>query len=399
MKIDPTKAVVPNLLLLMNEVNPTKPMTDQLVTFGDPVAFTDPSGVSNSKITVTAIKNKGYRDSVTIAYRRLSFAQAFPAMADTWVVAEADTIAAVTARLVAAMGVLSSEFIINAGVPITLPTLTNQTVNVTIAAKNNSKLFLTTASKTVTLKMTLPIVEVTYSGIGNNLNTLTLLNSPTAIADYRLTITGVIGSTSTSSPALTIGVLPTGSVMTLINKGTIQGMGGQGGPYTGPGLPGGDAINALMNFSYDTGTGKTFGGGGGGGGCAQSWPGLAGLGSGYLRAAGGGGSGVSAGPIGTGTAVMTVGTVTSQPTVGTSTAGGNGAVCTNTGNTTQNSKGGNGGAPGAAGTAGVATFGTAGSTTITNFPGGAAGKAINLNGKTVTFIAGNNSTQIKGLVA
>jgi hypothetical protein len=399
MKINPAIAVIPNMIALLNDRYPTKSFTAQQVTFGTPSAWTDPTGKNNTQIPITAVKNKGYSGTATINYKRLTIPQVYPTLATSWPVAPLDTIAVVTARITAALSTLSTELTINGGVALTLPTISNRSITVAITVVTGSKIIIPAATLSITLVYTPPIVTVTYSTSGNNLNTLTMLSNPTAVCDYRLTISGTIGSTSTATPALTVGVLPAGSLMTIILTGRIQGAGGAGGAYTAAGGSGGTAIKALMAFSIDTSAGLIYGGGGGGGGCAQSWNGLAGLGAGYLRAAGGGGSGNAVGIIGTGTAVQTAGTVISQPVAGTAAAGGAGAVTRNTGNTSQYSYGGAGGAPGVAGTAGVATYGTAGTSTLTNFAGGAAGKAIDFNSQTVTISAGNNSTQIKGIAA
>lgn len=388
---------MPNLLALLREANPAASvLTEQNVTFGDPVAFNDPTGINNTKITVTAIKNKGYSGSVTIAYKRVTLDQTYPLMSTVQSVAKTDTVNSVTTRLTTALGALANELVLNNGAAITLPSMSNLTVQTPLAAKALSKLFLPTTSKTISLKMTLPIVEVTYSGNGNNLNTLTLLNNPTAIADYRLTVTGNVGSTSVANPALTVGALPAGSTMTLIVKGTVQGMGGAGGNYNSAGGVGGPAIKALMNFSLDTSVGKVLGGGGGGGGCQQVF-GL--LNVNWLRSAGGGGAGNAVGPAGTGTALAGLGLQTNQSaTAGTATVGGLGAKTSSMTDATQNSQAGSGGAPGAVGSSGIASKGTS-TATVTNYPGGNPGKAIDLSGFTVTYIAGNNTTQIKGQVA
>lgn len=395
MKIDPSKTSFTNLVALVTERNPQAKLNSNNVSFGAASPLTDATGVSNSQITLTATKNLGYSDSVVIKYKRVTFDQAYPSFPNTFAVAAADTAAAVTARITAALGTLTSEFTINSGNAITLPTAVNQSVNVTITAKTTSKIFQPGASKTITLQFTLPIVAVTYSGTGNNLNTLALLNNPTAIADYRLTITGTIGSTSTANPALTVGALPAGSKMTLINAGKIQGCGGVGAAYNAAGLPGGNALKALMDFDVDTAAGFLYAGGGGGGGAGQTFTG----GLNWLRAAGGGGSGNAAGAVGTGTAIAGLGLQTNNAaTAGSATAGGVGAKVSSMSDATQYSQGGQGGGPGAAGASGVASKGTSTATTA-SFAGGAAGKAIDLNGKVVTFIAGNNTTQIKGAVA
>jgi hypothetical protein len=81
-----------------------------------------------------------------------------------------------------------------------------------------------------------------------------------------------VSSTSVTQPAFTIGTLPTGSVVAIINNGQIMGRGGNGGvaedpsanpPLSGAGVKGGDAIN-LTEKTQILNNGYIFGGGGGG---------------------------------------------------------------------------------------------------------------------------------------
>jgi hypothetical protein len=89
----------------------------------------------------------------------------------------------------------------------------------------------------------------------------------------------VIGSLSTSTPALDTGTFPVGSIVKIINNGSILGAGGKGGDggayYYGdgctlgalakPGAPGGPALRAQVSVTI-VNNGKIWGGGGGGGG-------------------------------------------------------------------------------------------------------------------------------------
>lgn len=80
----------------------------------------------------------------------------------------------------------------------------------------------------------------------------------------------IIGSNSTGTPAFTTGSFPAGSVLTIVNNGTIVGRGGNGGAWGSAtvatnGDDGGDA----MIFTLDaTLTNNNLIGGGGGGGAS-----------------------------------------------------------------------------------------------------------------------------------
>lgn len=74
---------------------------------------------------------------------------------------------------------------------------------------------------------------------------------------------------SPSSPAITVGALPSGSSVSIVNNGYVYGAGGNGGKGNGnAGADGGDAISfgGAYAVSIDNTNGYVFGGGGGGGG-------------------------------------------------------------------------------------------------------------------------------------
>ncbi len=181
----------------------------------------------------------------------------------------------------------------------------------------------------------------------------------------------VIGSSSTSSAAFSTGSFPSGSSITLINQGRIQGAGGKGGnghsstSLAYPGDPGGAALYLSTAVSIDNSTGEIWGGGGGGAGSAYFMFGAAG---------GGGGAGFVPGPGGTGY---------KPGSSGTTEAGGVGGTITAT------LYGGRGGAPGEAGEYGL-FFGTPKGT------GGAAGAAIVSNNHDINWLGGGNSPRVKG---
>ncbi|MCZ2356838.1 MAG: hypothetical protein LC115_09175 [Bacteroidia bacterium] len=128
----------------------------------------------------------------------------------------------------------------------------------------------------------LPCYELYVNNTTNNYSVSTDLyatyptaptNSPVCVVVY--VRPGVnVGSSTTASSAMTTGSLPTGSIVGVVNDGSIIGKGGDGGTaydpaqgWTGNGTDGGHALNltaktAILNNGY------LFGGGGGGGSAA-----------------------------------------------------------------------------------------------------------------------------------
>lgn len=241
---------------------------------------------------------------------------------------------------------------------------------------------------------------VIISGSANNQNLRTIYNAvfsdvPSgnrAVITFIINAGVVLGSTSTATPALTTGSWPSGTRLILVNRGRIQGMGGNGGnggtdsitpncPRTN-GTPGGPALEATFPISVDNSLGQIWSGGGGGGGGVEGDSCCSGGGGG-----GGGGAGSSAG---TGGTTTTCG-FTFQPGVagnpGTSLAGGSGGNggtfggCTGSGG-----RGGDGGGPGLAGANASAESGCALSSGVAVGLGAAAGNYINGN-SFVTWLA------------
>lgn len=268
-----------------------------------------------------------------------------------------------------------------------------------------------------------------------NVNLFTLLGSPTDAVDATVTISaGVkVSSTSTGTAAIDTGTgWNASSTIKIVNFGSIIGRGGDGGKGVGfdaswnrietgvNGNVGGHAINLQRSISIDnTASGKIFGGGGGGGGglgYAYSYDGT----TGYTMQGGGGGGGAGGGAGGTrnpllkgtnkfygadGAAGSTSGTGTSgvgaAGSISTSNAGGaGGGSAGGSGGfganyVVANLKAGGGGGGGGYGSAG-GNGGGAGFVGFTVGIAGAAGNAIKRNGNSVTWIAGNNATQVKG---
>jgi hypothetical protein len=235
-------------------------------------------------------------------------------------------------------------------------------------------------------------VLLTVSSNQNKLNLFTLAGSPAAAGTYVVTVNSgiTIYSDDTGTAALTVGAFPAGSTVRIVNNGDIIGMGGNGGgttlSATSAGSPGGNAIQLSTGYAVeiDNTSGNIWGGGGGGG--AGRW------GNGNaLGGTGGGGASSNQSPSARGTLPGGYGPNTAAD--GNRTGGGNGGDGLNdpcVGDTGQ--PGGAGGTHGAAGNSGSGS--AAGPTGSRS--GGAAGKAINLNGNSVTWLGGNNGTQVKG---
>lgn len=217
----------------------------------------------------------------------------------------------------------------------------------------------------------------TISSNANNVNLYTIAGSPSSAGSYFFTISPgvIIGSLSTAQPALATGIFPVGSSLTLVNNGSIEGMGGNGGSGGiaspgGTGSTGGPAIIVSHSIAIDNTNGNIFagGGGGGGGGAGYSGGGGGGGGQGYGTSSGGSGT-VSSAPGGSG---------------GSAAAGAGGS---GTG------PGGDGGGWGTEGIAGSGSwFGAGGSA-------GASGAAVSGSGNpALTWLGGSDSTHVKGPV-
>lgn len=243
-------------------------------------------------------------------------------------------------------------------------------------------------------------------------------------------------STSTGSYGLTLSGATTGDTVTLVNNGFIMGQGGAGGnAYPGPSRVGGTGGSALdVNIGVPgitvTNTSGYIGGGGGGGGSRDSaggggggaggaTGGNSGPNSGGPSAAGGSGGGIGASG---GNGGYSAGGPAKEPfrrqggggggrilpgtggagAVGGEDSGGKGGGSGGGGGSNSLSPEptfGDGGPGGSAGSAGTSKFisgggggwGATGGGTNTN-PGGAAGgsggKAVNLNGKSLTWTGG-----------
>lgn len=247
-------------------------------------------------------------------------------------------------------------------------------------------------------------------------------------------------ATSTGNAGLTLTGGTSGDTLTIVNNGFIMGQGGTGGGYPAGafvnGQPGGTAlslgfattINNTNGSAYigggggggSYGNGNVLGGGGAGGGVGGTTNFVAGVvggsggsigssgGNGTNRGGGGGGR-IFAGTGGSSvTTAATKGSVQSGLGGGsggsggaysagqavTSGAGGSGnAVGGNASGGTSFGGGGGGGGGGWGANGGAARNGTS---TVSNF--GLGGKAVALNGNSVTWVSGN-TTRVYGAVS
>jgi hypothetical protein len=228
----------------------------------------------------------------------------------------------------------------------------------------------------------------TISSDAQNVNLYVIAGSPATAGTYTITINAgvTVGSSNTATPALISGTWPAGSIVTLINNGNIYGRGGDGGAG-GSGAAGGagGAGGAAMSLGYDIAinntNGNIFGGGGGGGG---------GDGSSSCQfvcnSVGGNGGGGGQGSAGGSGGAAGYGSHESGGGGGSGSVSGPGAGSTYIG-VFHHMAGANGGA-----------WASTGGTSSSGRAGGAGGAAINRNGKTITWLGGNNSTQVKGAV-
>lgn len=243
-------------------------------------------------------------------------------------------------------------------------------------------------------KANVPVYINTSNRTGANI--FELMGSPTQPNTYIFENQATI-SAGTGSYALRTGVFPAGSTLKIVNKGYIRGRGGNGGPYNAAGGPGGSALYIDMGCTIDNGSGYIFGGGGGGGGAYLTLEEFD-----YVDqdafCPGGGGAGSNGGSVvgmmyqGAAQQMVTVAT----PSAGSPDSGGTGGYYYWSANSSCYAKAGNGGNPGTAGVAGKAVR-SAGYMDYA-YSGGSAGAAITRNGNTVSIIAGNNTTQIKGAI-
>jgi hypothetical protein len=237
-----------------------------------------------------------------------------------------------------------------------------------------------------------PLYQLVITTAVLNGNVRTLLSSPSVAGDVVVTIssTGSFYSNG-STVAMRWGTgWPAGCTFKLVNQGIASGHAGDGGAGgTGvagsAGTAGTDAMDLDGNaVSIDNGSGSIFGGGGGGGGGGAGSGGTGGGGGGggqsYGTAGGAGAGGGGAHPGSAGSAGSSSGP-------GGGGAGGTGGIT-------------DGGAGGRGGYWGEAGFdGSTSAALVAGGAGGGPGRAIFLNGGSVSWLSGNDSTHVKGAVS
>lgn len=225
-------------------------------------------------------------------------------------------------------------------------------------------------------------------------NLYTQAGSPTSPVSVVLIVSsGVKVRAALATGFLTGSGWAAGSTILIVNNGYIHGDGGSGGnagqvggTLNGAnGAAGYDAIGLSWAVTIDNTNGYILAGAGGGGGGAAYQLGLAAAGGG----SGGGGQGTSTGP-------GNVGGTNAGTQGGVGSFNGPGARGNGGSDSFYGVFGGDGGAGGV-----WATAGAPGQATATNTAGngGAPGYAIRLNGYSVTWVGGYNSTQVQGAVA
>lgn len=232
-------------------------------------------------------------------------------------------------------------------------------------------------------------------------------------------------STSTGTPGLTLTGGTTGDTLTLVNNGFIMGMGGAGGTLSSrPGAPGGIALQLGYPITINNTNPVAYIGGGGGGGYAQ---GAGGRGGGGGAGGGAGGPGTSSAGGGGGGLGGAGANAAPSPSAGRGggAGGGGGAYLPPSGRVPDYSGGGGGGGrifPGSGGAGGFPGGGAGGSASgagaagsgpaesagggggwganggTNGFAAGSGGRAVFLNGRTVTWVSGN-TTRVYGAVS
>lgn len=263
------------------------------------------------------------------------------------------------------------------------------TTNTANAATNVSALGGYVSGKsdvTITVNSGVYLYSTSTAGYGYNLTGGTTGDTITLVNNGYICGMGGLGGAYNGGAALNVG---TGISITVnnTNASAYIGGGGGGGANSGGGGAGGGAGGPIVNTFPASGgaggaPGAVGGNGGTGGGCCccagsgggggRIFPGSGGAaggrgGGGIGGGAGGGGGGYAAGPTGS--------------------AGGTGGG-SNSGGGSSLFGGGGGGGWGA----------TGGTWTAGPVSGGSGGKAVNLNGKTVTWVSGN-TTRVWGSVA
>lgn len=281
-------------------------------------------------------------------------------------------------------------------------------------------------------------VSLSYTFSANtanaSLNVSSISGYITGKSDITITVNaGVyLYATSTANAGLALSGGSSGDTITLVNNGYIMGQGGSGSYGNAVGGAGGPALSLGFNTTVNNTNVAAYigGGGGGGGGNSMTYKSFTGTGSGGGGAGGGsavnGGAGGAIGAVGGnggGNPAATGGGAGGGGGSGTAIQGltisyvgaGGGRIFPGTGGTGSKRTnpvgpiylhGGNGGAANAVGGNYLSTggcgggggWGASGGTSWNGYTGGAGGKAVALNGFTVTWTSGN-TTRVYGSVS
>ena len=267
-------------------------------------------------------------------------------------------------------------------------------------------------------------VSISYTFTTSTVNAALNVTSISGYSAGKSTITVTVNSgvylwsNATATPGLTLTGGTTGDIVKLVNNGYIMGQGGQGGNAIYHGNGGGSAGVALsIGYNISLTNNAYIGGGGGGAGSSPRSLGSCGT-SGGGGGAGGGAGGSAGNAGGNGGAIGASGTngtgcyPTGAGYGGGSGGGGGGSYCNcstgfggggggrifpGTGGAGGIGGGGGGGSSNAVGGNGIycsagggGGWGASGGNGNTGGLGGAGGKAISLNGYTVTYITTGN---------
>lgn len=224
-----------------------------------------------------------------------------------------------------------------------------------------------------------------------SINIFELMNRPIKAGNY-IFINNAEITANYNEPALTTGIFPVGSKLTIINNSFIRGHGGNGGTNKTAGEPGGDAVLIEYPCIINNNNGYLYGGGGGGGGF---WVSYSTNDSFWYALGGSGGAGSISGTnvenltgsIGNPTAVI-------NPSNGTINNGGGFGQTAYTGSPPATYRSGAGGGLGEAGET-ATLYSGGGKVRHKLYSGGAAGLAINKNNLEVTVL-NINEENIKG---
>ena len=110
MQINLAKSAVENVLALVNAAN-SSVLSPAEVTLGAPVVWVDPLGVNtrNTQVTLTAVVGSGYTGTVDVRLTRLTLEAVRGATVLDYTLLGSDTLVAIKAYVVAALGVVADQ--------------------------------------------------------------------------------------------------------------------------------------------------------------------------------------------------------------------------------------------------------------------------------------------------